>query len=189
MRVRGDQSKDTVLTVAPYNLPIGQGFQDGTADTVTVDRPDAANVRLQYGVSVNLASALVPIASVSSLDLDGSTDSDTFKLIETANGLPSFAGSNPNGHNNATFFARTGLALASNPGISVSGGGGASNSLQIDDSVAGAVRNVIYTPDTTATANGSCRSKSSTAYLATQVSFSGLSPRLCWSQVGWVETC
>ena len=169
VRVRGDLSTDAVLTAAPYNLPAGQGFQDNVADTISVTRPDATNVQLQYTDGTNTASTLLPIAQVSSLDLNGSNDNNTFQISETANGLPTFAGTAVNSHSDSGSLP-AGTLSVNNASINVTGGTG-TNSLAISLLTA---HDTLYFSDQVGTAkSGNINIRGTNASL---ISFQGLQP-------------
>ena len=84
--VRGDQSDDANL-VPP--LGAGNGFIDGTADTIDV----SINASSLLAIEVNGTHQFQgDPADITSLEIIGSTDDDALVITETANGLPSFTG-------------------------------------------------------------------------------------------------
>ncbi len=122
--VRFDLSNDPFLT-GLLGLPPGSGIgDDGLADQLTVDVvPEGMRLTVSDDTGV-FYDVTVDKNRVSSLDLFGSSDDDSMIVLETANGLPCFAGQASNAHTNAAFDASGIGPGAGNIGMAFIGGGG-----------------------------------------------------------------
>jgi len=122
--IREDLSDDANLV--PYGFPSGSGFADDMQDDYIEVMLDDSGTWLDVAVnSVPQFSAVA--ASVNSLEVIGSTDSDTLIINESTGGLPSFAGDLAAGGGVSTTAHANGAFLAGstpgNVGIHFDGGG------------------------------------------------------------------
>ncbi|MFH1918660.1 MAG: hypothetical protein ABIP48_02060 [Planctomycetota bacterium] len=111
--------------VLQMNFP-ALGGNDSSDDTIRATRGALLSGDKTLQLEVNGSPAFVGLEkAINSLTVMGSTDQDTFDIVETVEGLPSFPGTAIGSHTNGAFLAKVAAGMTpKNVGIHFNGGTG-----------------------------------------------------------------